>query len=166
MRLLSIATWTSGEPVSPSTVAYSAMIGFFWSVVSATWAPPVRRCAPGVFDTRADRHTAGSAGVMDQPSSAARSGAAGGSTGERVVEEAQQLVGVERLGRGSSRRPGPARQACASSAAAVSMTTGSSRPPAGARMPGEHLVAVHARHHHVEHDAVRAARPSTARRAA
>src|SRR4051812_38414383 len=35
MRLVSIATCTSGEPVSPSTVAYSAMILFLLSVSSA-----------------------------------------------------------------------------------------------------------------------------------
>src|SRR5215213_8349429 len=35
MRLLSIATWTSGEPVSPSAVLYSEMISVFWAVSSA-----------------------------------------------------------------------------------------------------------------------------------
>src|SRR5262245_21674528 len=37
IRLVSSATWTSGEPVSPSPVACSAMISFFTAVSSGTW---------------------------------------------------------------------------------------------------------------------------------
>src|SRR5580693_2697271 len=37
IRLVSSATWTSGEPVSPSLVAYSARISFLTAVSSGTW---------------------------------------------------------------------------------------------------------------------------------
>src|SRR5689334_283551 len=36
MRLVRIATWTSGEPVSPSVVAYSSMIFFLASFAAAS----------------------------------------------------------------------------------------------------------------------------------
>src|SRR6202046_2022141 len=37
IRRVSSATWTSGEPVSPSVVACSAMISFFTAFSSGTW---------------------------------------------------------------------------------------------------------------------------------
>src|SRR5215217_2175212 len=48
IRRDSIATWTSGEPVSPSAVAYSVMICFFTSLASATpHSPQSQVCAAG-----------------------------------------------------------------------------------------------------------------------
>jgi hypothetical protein len=43
MRRESIATWTSGEPVSVSAPPWSAMIVFFVAVSSGTCAPRVIR---------------------------------------------------------------------------------------------------------------------------
>src|SRR5260370_23553882 len=37
IRLVSSAIWTSGEPVSPSLVAYSVRISFLTAVSSGTW---------------------------------------------------------------------------------------------------------------------------------
>src|ERR1700749_4351135 len=51
IRLVSSATWTSGEPVSPSLVAYSARISFLAAVSSGTfllkdWCERVQRVIP------------------------------------------------------------------------------------------------------------------------
>ena len=49
MRLVSIATWTSGEPVSVSAVPYSDMICFLVALSSGTWLLLVSlRGAPGL----------------------------------------------------------------------------------------------------------------------
>ena len=65
MRVVSSATWTSGEPVSPSTVAYSAMI-FFLAVGVERQRSPLRllRGAPG----QVHPGSLGSAAVLRQAS--------------------------------------------------------------------------------------------------
>src|SRR5664279_695417 len=57
IRLESIATCASGDPVSPSLVPYSARIEFFVAVSSATGLLFSALCAPSVRVTRAERHT-------------------------------------------------------------------------------------------------------------
>src|SRR3954468_12163128 len=111
MRLESIATCTSGEPVSLSTVAYSAMMACLVAVSSATWLflrfAGVRpgSSSPGQGDTPPSR-----LGVSPAYQRAVRAGrrrSAGerdrlllglGARLEQVVEEPQQLHRVERLG--------------------------------------------------------------------
>src|SRR5215216_659357 len=62
IRLDSIATWTSGEPVSFSTVLWAAMIVLFCSDVSATNSPR-SDVWPSVLVTRADVTPPGQPGV-------------------------------------------------------------------------------------------------------
>src|SRR5215831_6574026 len=47
IRRVSNATWTSGEPVSPSLVACPAMISFFTAVSSGTCVPYLVSVIPG-----------------------------------------------------------------------------------------------------------------------
>src|SRR3954470_7694381 len=157
MRLVSIATWTSGEPVSPSTVAYSAMMDCLVAVSSAT-VPPVRWCAPQVFVTRAVRHTAGSP-RRDRKTSSERLGSACDRARglEQVVEEAQQLLGLERLGQEVVDALGPGLPGLAV-VGGRSQHDDRQVPTGGGADALQDGVPVHARHHDVEDDAVRTQR--------
>src|SRR5258708_16056028 len=58
IRRVSSATWTSGEPVSPSLVACPAMISFFTAVSSGTLLPGClldRHRTPGGYSRAPDR---------------------------------------------------------------------------------------------------------------
>src|SRR5689334_13343706 len=154
MRLVSIATWTSGEPVSPSTVAYSAMMDFLVAVSRAT-VPPVRWCAPWVFFTRAVRHTAGSP-RRDRKTSSRLPGDRSGRL-EQVVEEAQQLLGLERLGQEVVDALGPRLPGLAVVGGSGQHDDGQVAAGGGADALQDG-VTVHARHHDVEDDAVRTQR--------
>src|SRR5687768_14369155 len=77
MRLLSIATCTSGEPVSPSTVLYSEMISVFWAVSSAM----VSLSLPGLPGPAASSRRPGvdnDAAGEEPPGAAQTAGSAGG----------------------------------------------------------------------------------------
>src|SRR6185437_12211570 len=79
------AIWTSGEPVSPSLIAYSAKICFLTSASSGTWLLKNERIRFPVGDGRdegaasPDRHVTGSvspyhavAGTLTEPRKAPR----------------------------------------------------------------------------------------------
>src|SRR3569833_4333506 len=57
IRRVSIATCTSGEPVSPSTVAYSVMICFFVALSSAMVPPGQVTCGPRSVSRGQHAHT-------------------------------------------------------------------------------------------------------------
>jgi hypothetical protein len=67
----SIATWTSGEPVSFSTVLCSVMIVVFCSVVSATNSPLNQCGVARGLGHEGKLHTAGTPGVMTRLPAAA-----------------------------------------------------------------------------------------------
>src|SRR5215469_14180248 len=70
IRRVSSATWTSGEPVSPSLVACPAMISFLTAVSSGTCVPYLVSVIPGSTSAhfRAHAGTGGLTATRDAPS--------------------------------------------------------------------------------------------------